>query len=129
MLSIQGLDVSYGPVPAVKALSLQVDRGEIVSLIGANGAGKSTVLRSVCGLTPVSGGKIYLNQQNITGMATEKIAKLGLAMVPEGRRIFQELTVLENLRLGYFTKKDTAEYDPAHTGRPKRTSNPPIVAA
>lgn len=100
MLSIQGLDVSYGPVRAVKSLSLQVDRGEIVSLIGANGAGKSTVLRSICGLTPVSGGKIYLNQQNITGMATERITKLGLAMVPEGRRIFQQMTVEENLLLG-----------------------------
>ncbi len=100
MLTIQGLDVSYGGVPAVKSLSLQVDTGEIVSLIGANGAGKSTVLRSICGLTPVSGGKICLNQQNITGMSPEKIARLGLAMVPEGRRIFQQMTVEENLLLG-----------------------------
>jgi branched-chain amino acid transport system ATP-binding protein len=99
-LELQGLDVRYGTVSAVRGLSLAVGRGEIVGLIGPNGAGKSTTLHAVMGLVPPSGGEIRLDGRSIVGRSPEKIARAGLALVPEGRRIFADFTVAENLRLG-----------------------------
>jgi len=100
LLQIDGLEVRYGPVTAVRGLTLTVSRGEIVGLIGANGAGKSTTLNAVMGLVPASGGDIRLGGRSLRGRAPEAVARSGIALVPEGRRIFSELTVEENLRLG-----------------------------
>jgi len=100
MLELRDLEVRYGAVPAVRGLSLEVRRGEIVGLIGPNGAGKSTTLHAVMGLTPVHRGDILLAGRSIRGKAPETVARAGVALVPEGRRIFGELTVEENLRLG-----------------------------
>ncbi|MBA3329605.1 MAG: ABC transporter ATP-binding protein [Actinobacteria bacterium] len=100
MLELDGLEVRYGPVTAVRGLTLTVSRGEIVGLIGANGAGKSTTLNAVMGLVPASGGDIRLGGRSLRGRAPEAVARSGIALVPEGRRIFSELTVEENLRLG-----------------------------
>ena len=100
LLEIDGLEVRYGPVTAVRGLTLTVGRGEIVGLIGANGAGKSTTLNAVMGLVPASGGDIRLGGRSLRGRAPEAVARSGIALVPEGRRIFSELTVEENLRLG-----------------------------
>jgi len=100
LLELDGLEVRYGPVTAVRGLTLTVSRGEIVGLIGANGAGKSTTLNAVMGLVPASGGDIRLGGRSLRGRAPEAVARSGIALVPEGRRIFSELTVEENLRLG-----------------------------
>ncbi|MBA2474732.1 MAG: ABC transporter ATP-binding protein [Actinobacteria bacterium] len=100
MLELDGLVVRYGPVTAVRGLTLSVGAGEIVGLIGANGAGKSTALHAVMGLVPAAGGDIRLAGRSIRGRAPEAVARGGIALVPEGRRIFSELTVEENLRLG-----------------------------
>ena len=104
-LEISDLHVTYGAVRAVRGLSLTVDRGEIVGLIGPNGAGKSTTLHAVMGLAPASGGDILLDGQSIRGRVPEAIARRGVALVPEGRRIFAELTVEENLRLGLAARR------------------------
>ncbi len=100
LLELDGLVVRYGPVTAVRGLTLSVGAGEIVGLIGANGAGKSTALHAVMGLVPAAGGDIRLAGRSIRGRAPEAVARGGIALVPEGRRIFSELTVEENLRLG-----------------------------
>ena len=100
MLEIAGLDVSYGGVAAVRDVSIEVGRGEIVGLIGPNGAGKSTTLQAVMGLVPARGGEIRLAGVSVRGRAPESVARTGISLVPEGRRIFAELTVEENLRLG-----------------------------
>jgi branched-chain amino acid transport system ATP-binding protein len=100
MLELDGLDVAYDGVPAVRDLSLSVARGEIVGLIGPNGAGKSTTLHAVMGLIRAAGGDIRYAGRSIKGRAPEKIARAGVALVPEGRRIYPHLTVDENLRLG-----------------------------
>jgi branched-chain amino acid transport system ATP-binding protein len=99
-LSLDRLSVRYGPVAAVRELSLQVDRGEIVGLIGPNGAGKSSTLHAIMGLVDAAGGDVRLNGTSLVGRAPEDVARRGVALVPEGRRIFPELTVEENLRLG-----------------------------
>ena len=99
-LSLDNLTVRYGPVAAVRELSLQVDRGEIVGLIGPNGAGKSSTLHAIMGLVGAAGGDVRLNGTSLVGRRPEDIARRGVALVPEGRRIFPELTVEENLRLG-----------------------------
>ena len=99
-LSLDRLTVRYGPVAAVRELSLQVDRGEIVGLIGPNGAGKSSTLHAIMGLVGAAGGDVRLNGTSLVGRAPEDVARRGVALVPEGRRIFPELTVEENLRLG-----------------------------
>ena len=99
-LSVDRLTVRYGPVAAVRELSLRVDRGEIVGLIGPNGAGKSSTLHAIMGLVGVAGGDVRLNGTSLVGRAPEDVARRGVALVPEGRRIFPELTVDENLRLG-----------------------------
>jgi branched-chain amino acid transport system ATP-binding protein len=100
MLELVDLDVRYGSVSAVRGLSLHVDRGEIVGLIGPNGAGKSTTLQAIMGMVPAHGGEIRLAGVSLGGKAPEIVARSGVALVPEGRRIFAELTVEENLRLG-----------------------------
>ena len=100
MLALQDLDVSYGGVAAVRGLSLEVRRGEIVGLIGPNGAGKSSTLHAVMGLVPPRGGNILLAGTSLVGRSPEAVAQSGVALVPEGRRIFGELSVEENLRLG-----------------------------
>jgi len=100
VLELDGLDVRHGAVHAVRGLSLSVDRGEIVGLIGANGAGKSSTLHAVMGLVPAAAGDVRLHGRSLVGRAPEDVARAGVALVPEGRRIFAELTVEENLRLG-----------------------------
>jgi branched-chain amino acid transport system ATP-binding protein len=100
VLELRGLEVRYGSVPAVRKVDLEVRRGEIVGLIGPNGAGKSTTLHAIVGAVRASGGEIALNGASILGRTPERIVRSGVGLVPEGRRIFAELTVEENLRLG-----------------------------
>jgi branched-chain amino acid transport system ATP-binding protein len=99
-LELDGLDVRHGAIHAVRGLSLTVDRGEIVGLIGPNGAGKSSTLNAVMGVVPTAGGDVRLHGHSLVGWRPEDVARAGVALVPEGRRIFAELTVEENLRLG-----------------------------
>ncbi len=108
LLQIEGLKVSYGGIEALKGISFHVDAGEIVTLIGANGAGKSTALRTIAGLVPASAGTITYDGQAVTGIDTQKIVERGVVLVPEGRRVFGNLTVLENLRIGAYLRKDDA---------------------
>jgi branched-chain amino acid transport system ATP-binding protein len=105
VLEVDRLDVRYGSVPAVRGLSLHVDHGELVGLIGPNGAGKSTTLHAIMGVVPASGGDVRLAGQSVRGRAPETIARAGIALVPEGRRIFGELTVEQNLRLGLSARR------------------------
>ncbi len=100
VLALESLEVRYGAVPAVRGLSLEVRKGEIVGLIGPNGAGKSTTLHAIMGAAPVRGGDIRLDGRSLVGRNPEDVARAGIALVPEGRRIFPDLTVEENLRLG-----------------------------
>ena len=106
MLNIQGINVYYGAIHAIKGISLTVNQGEIVTLIGANGAGKSTTLRTISGLLKPKTGSITFQGQDIAGTPAHKIVGLGISQVPEGRRIFTEMTVMENLDLGAFIRKD-----------------------
>ena len=106
MLTINDINVFYGAIYAIKGVSLEVNEGEIVTLIGANGAGKSTILRTISGLLKPNTGSIQFEGQEIAGMPAHEIVKTGISQVPEGRRIFAEMTVLENLELGAFTRKD-----------------------
>lgn len=105
-LSIEGLKVRYGAIEAVKGVNIEVPEGSVVALLGANGAGKTSTLRTISGLTEAAEGKITYYGKDITNMDTEKIAKLGMAQSPEGRQIFGDLTVEENLKAGAFTVKD-----------------------
>ena len=106
MLKVENLVVSYGGIEALKGISLEVPKGQIVTLIGANGAGKSTLLRSIVGLVKPKSGQIVYNGDNITGLNSQQIVKKGLTLVPEGRRIFPNLTVLENLQIGAYMRSD-----------------------
>ena len=106
MLELQDLRVSYGGIQALKGISLTVEQGQIVSLIGANGAGKSTTLRAISGLEKAAGGRILFDGQDITGKPTRTMVERGLIMVPEGRRIFPDMTVLENLKIGAYLRRD-----------------------
>jgi len=106
MLKINNLNVYYGGIHALKGISLKVPKGKVVTLIGANGAGKSTTLRTICRLVKSKSGEIILNNENITNKATDEIVKMGIAMVPEGRKIFPNLTVQENLNIGAFIRTD-----------------------
>jgi branched-chain amino acid transport system ATP-binding protein len=99
-LEVDGLEVRYGAVHAVRGISLTVDRGEIIGLIGPNGAGKSSTLNAIMGVVPAAGGVVRLQGRSLSGRAPEDVARAGVALVPEGRRIFADLTVEENLRLG-----------------------------
>ena len=111
ILSIKDLKVSYGGIEAVKGISFDVRQGEIVTLIGANGAGKSSTLRAISGLVKPSGGSISFEGQDITGKNPTDIVKQGVSLVPEGRRIFADLTVLENLRIGPYLRHDDLKDD------------------
>ena len=106
MLKIDDINVYYGAIHALKGISLEVDEGEIVTLIGANGAGKSTTLRTISGLLKPKTGAIDFQGQDIAGVPAHEIVKRGISQVPEGRRIFAEMTVMGNLDLGAFTRKD-----------------------
>lgn len=106
MLKVENLVVSYGGIEALKGISLDVPDGEIVTLIGANGAGKSTLLRSIIGLVKVASGEITYNGQKINGLNSQKIVKTGITLVPEGRRVFPNLSVLENLQIGAYMRND-----------------------
>ena len=109
MLKVQDLFVAYGGIEALKGISLEVPEGKIVTLIGANGAGKSTLLRTIVGLVKPKSGSISYNEQNITGLNSQKIVKTGITLVPEGRRVFPNLTVLENLQIGAYMRNDKEE--------------------
>lgn len=106
MLEIKDLNVYYGVIQALKGISFEVNEGEVIALIGANGAGKTTTLHTLTGLISAKSGSIVLDGRDITKTPAHKIVKMGIAHVPEGRRIFQNLTVLDNIRLGAFTRKD-----------------------
>jgi branched-chain amino acid transport system ATP-binding protein len=110
-LALEALDVRYGGVQAVRSLSFEVAPGEIVGLIGANGAGKSSTLHAIMGVAPVVGGDVRLGGVSLRGMRPEDIARSGIALVPEGRRIFAELTVEENLRLGLAARRSRGPAD------------------
>ena len=106
MLKVENLVVSYGGIEALKGISLDVPEGKIVTLIGANGAGKSTLLRSIIGLVKPAEGKITYEEKDITGLNYQKIVETGITLVPEGRRVFPNLTVLENLKIGAYLRND-----------------------
>lgn len=111
LLRIEDLKVNYGGIKAVKGISLSVEEGQIVTLIGANGAGKSTTLRSISGLVKPAGGKITFKGEDITGMDPTAIVTRGITMAPEGRHIFPDMTVLENLKIGAYLRKDDLTKD------------------
>lgn len=109
LLKVENLDICYGQIKAVRGVSLEVYEGEIVSLIGANGAGKSTLLNCLIGLMAPTAGTVTLDGADITGMNSEKIVRAGIAMVPEGRGVLAEMTILENLQLGAFHYRGNVE--------------------
>ncbi|MBE9541483.1 MAG: ABC transporter ATP-binding protein [Proteobacteria bacterium] len=112
MLRIEGLNASYGSIRVLKDLSIQVPVGKVVSIIGANGAGKSTLLKSISGIMKINGGSILYKEQNIAGMPANRIVRLGISQVPEGRQIFAHLTVRDNINLGayhYFKRSNRLE--------------------
>ncbi|MBQ9347243.1 MAG: ABC transporter ATP-binding protein [Oscillibacter sp.] len=111
MLKITNLRVSYGGIQALRGVSLEVPDGKIVTLIGANGAGKSTTLRTISGLVKADGGSINWNGEELLGRSIDHIISAGIAMSPEGRRVFPDLTVLENLKIGAYLRKDRAEIE------------------
>ena len=111
ILEIKDLQVRYGGIEAVKGISLEVPEGEIVTLIGANGAGKSSTLRTIAGLVKPAGGNIYFKGEDITGKDANEIVQRGITLVPEGRRIFPDMTVLENLKIGAYLRKDDLTED------------------
>ena len=110
LLEVKNLEVYYGVICALKGISFEVNEGEIVSLIGANGAGKTTMMQSVVGLIPKKNGTVFFDGQDITKPPCHKIVGLGMTQVPEGRRIFQELSVYENLMMGAYTVKDQQKF-------------------
>ncbi|MDD2973252.1 MAG: ABC transporter ATP-binding protein [Lachnospiraceae bacterium] len=111
MLEVKDLEVHYGVIKAIKGISFEVNQGEVIALIGANGAGKTTILHTVTGLIPSSKGTITFEGNDITRMPGHKIVYLGMAHVPEGRRVFSQLTVLQNLKMGAYTRKDKKEIE------------------
>ena len=111
MLEVQDLHVYYGVIHALKGISFKVEQGEVIALIGANGAGKTTTLHTVTGLLSPKQGSITFEGRNITKMPAHKIVELGIAHVPEGRRVFSQLSVYDNLKMGAFTRKDKAEIE------------------
>ncbi|SFP65029.1 amino acid/amide ABC transporter ATP-binding protein 2, HAAT family [Oscillibacter sp. PC13] len=111
MLKIENLHVAYGGIQALRGISLEVPDGKIVTLIGANGAGKSTTLRTITGLVKAASGSIQWNGEELLGKSIDRINSAGIAMSPEGRRVFADLTVLENLKLGAYLRKDKPEIE------------------
>ena len=111
MLKIDELKVSYGGIEAVKGITFEVPDGKIVTLIGANGAGKSTTLRSIAGLVKPAHGRIHLQGEDITALSPDRIVSKGITLVPEGRHVFPDLTVLENLKIGAYLRTDNLEDD------------------
>lgn len=109
MLTINNLEVYYGIIQAIKGVSFEVNEGEVIALIGANGAGKTTILHTITGLISPKAGSIEFEGHDLTKIPAHNIVSLGMAHVPEGRRIFQELSVFENLKLGAYTRKDKNE--------------------
>ena len=109
MLKLDNIKTYYGNIQALKGISLEVKKGEIICLIGANGAGKSTTLMSISGIEPPRSGSIFLEGIDITGMPAHQIVTMGLSQVPEGRRIFPQLSVLENLDMGAYLRRDKEE--------------------
>lgn len=111
MLEIKDLKVYYGMIQAIKGVSFEVNEGEVIALIGANGAGKTTILHTVTGLLEAKSGSVLFDGKNITKVPAHKIVSMGMAHVPEGRRVFANLTVLQNLRMGAYTRKDKDEIE------------------
>lgn len=111
MLEIENLEVYYGVIQAIKGISFHVEQGEIVALIGANGAGKTTTLHTATGLIPAAAGTILFEGTDITKVPGHKVVSMGLSHVPEGRRVFSQLTVYQNLKLGAYTRKDKEELE------------------
>lgn len=109
MLKLTDVETFYGNIQALKGISLEISENEIITLIGANGAGKTTTLMAICGVVPPRSGEILFMEEPITGMSPNKIVSLGICQVPEGRRIFPYLTVLENLDMGAYLRKDSAQ--------------------
>lgn len=111
MLEVKDLEVYYGMIQAIKGISFQVDEGDVIALIGANGAGKTTILHTITGLIPAKAGTITFEGTDITHMPGHKLVPMGIAHVPEGRRVFAQLSVLENLKMGAYTRKDKQEIE------------------
>ena len=111
ILEVKELEVFYGVIQAIKGISFEVNPGEIIALIGANGAGKTTTLQTITGLIPSKSGHIVYDGKDITRMPGHKLVSMGMAHVPEGRRVFAQLTVLQNIKLGAYTRKDKAEIE------------------
>ena len=111
MLEVRDLNVYFGVIQAIKNISFDVDKGEVVALIGANGAGKTTTLHTVSGLLAPKSGSIVLNGKELTKIPAHKIVSMGMAHVPEGRRVFADLSVFDNLKMGAFTRKDKKEIE------------------
>lgn len=109
MLEVKDLKVSYGIIQAIKGVSFHVEQGEVIALIGANGAGKTTVLHTVSGLLTPQSGSVTFEGKDIVKIAGHKIVSMGMAHVPEGRRVFAQLTVLQNLKMGAYTRRDKEE--------------------
>lgn len=109
LMEVEGLEVYYGVIQALKGISFTVNQGEIIALIGANGAGKTTTLQTITGLIPAKSGKIVYDGKEITRLPGHKLVPMGIAHVPEGRRVFAQLTVLQNLKLGAYTRSDSRE--------------------
>ena len=114
ILEIRNLDVRFGGIHAVSGISLDVEQGKIITLIGANGAGKSTTLRAISGIVKAQGGDLLFEGQSILGKSPDKIVSRGITMVPEGRKVFPNLTVLENLKIGAYLRKDNFSADLEH---------------
>lgn len=111
MLEVKNLHVHYGVIEAIKGINFEVNKGEVIALIGANGAGKTTILHTVSGLIAPTKGSVIFEGKDITKVPGHKIVTMGMAHVPEGRRVFQELTVLQNLKMGAYTRKDKKEIE------------------
>ncbi len=109
MLEVKDLHVHYGVIEAIKGISFEVNKGEVIALIGANGAGKTTILHTVSGLIAPTSGKVFFRGRDITKTPGHKIVSMGMAHVPEGRRVFSELTVLQNLKMGAYTRRSSSE--------------------
>ncbi len=111
LLEIKDIEVYYGVIQAIKGISFEVNQGEVIALIGANGAGKTTTLHTITGLLPAKKGSIMFDGVDITKVPAHKIVSMGMAHVPEGRRVFSQLSVYENLKMGAYTRKDKAEIE------------------